>query len=131
MVRQSDVTKVFGWLLTVLGVVGFVPNPLVGPPEDAVFGVNLLHTFVHLLTGLVALGVVYMSPTPERHSKAYNVTFGAVYALVAVVGFVLLDTMRDLLAVNHPDNALHVLFAVVLLGVGLTVDVPPEDTATP
>ncbi len=124
MIKQSHVTHAFGWAVLAAGVIGFFPNPLIGDPDEALFGANLLHDLVHVVTGVVALAVVYLSSAPEQHSRTYNLTFGTVYAIVAALGFLLFDTMQDLLAVNQPDNLLHVLFAVVLLGVGLAVDVP-------
>lgn len=136
MLSNASVAKVFGIVLLVVGIIGFFPNPIVGDPgaadeaqdrtgaaeEGAIFGANLVHDLVHVASGLVAIAAGFLSSTPEKHSKQFNLGFGAVYAVVTLLGFVALDTMRSLLAINMADNILHLLIAVVLLGVGLTVD---------
>lgn len=140
MLTQANVAKTFGIVLLVVGVLGFIPNPIVGDPgaaedaqdrtgaaeEGAVFGTNAAHNIVHLVSGLVALWAGFLSTTPEQHSKLYNVGFGIVYAAVALIGFLALDTMRSLLAVNTADNLLHLAIAVVLLAVGFGVDTEEE-----
>lgn len=137
MGTQATVAKVFGVVLLIVGVLGFVPNPIVGDPgaageaqertgaaeEGAIFGTNVLHNVVHLVSGAIAVWVGFFSDRPDEHSKTFNVAFGAVYAVVTLLGLLASDLMRDLLAVNTADNVLHLLIAVVLLAVGWTVDV--------
>lgn len=127
MISQSNVAKVFGIVLLLVGLLGFVSNPLVGDPgaagEGALFGTNLLHNLVHVVSGLVAIWAGFLSGSPERHSRAYNLGFGAVYALVTVLGVLAPELMLDLLAINTEDNLLHLAIALVLLGVGLGVEV--------
>lgn len=134
MLTQSNVAKTFGIVLLAVGILGFIPNPIVGDPgaagDEAVFGTNAAHNVVHLASGLVALWAGFLSGTPEQHSKLYNVGFGIVYAIVTLIGFVAPDTMMDLLAVNTADNVLHLAIAVVLLGVGFGVEVE-EGPPTP
>lgn len=77
------------------------------PPLDA----------VHLLTGL--LGMVAGYYAGGKFARQYAIGRGAVYLLVAVAGVVLFDLLRRLIALNVADNFLHMLLAVVLLGVGL------------
>lgn len=117
MVQQSDVAKTFGFVFLAVGVLGFIPNPIVG--ADALFEANALHNIVHLLSGLLALGAGY---TSEANSKIYNVGFGAVYALVTLLGFIGVGFVVDLLALNTADNVLHLLITVALLGAGLTLE---------
>lgn len=137
MVSQSDVAKVFGIVLLLVGVLGFIPNPIVGDPgaaeaaqdrtgaaeEGALFGVNAIHNVVHIASGLVALWAGFLSRLPEEHSRTYNIGFGIVYAVVTLLGFAFPDAMFDLLAVNTADNILHLLIALVLLAVGFGIDV--------
>lgn len=142
MVSQSDVAKTFGVVLLIVGVLGFIPNPIVGDPgaaedaqdrtdaaeDGALFGVNLLHNLVHVASGLVALWAGFLSDRPEHHSRAYNIGFGTIYAVVTLLGFLAPDFMFDVLAINTADNLLHLAIAVVLLGVGFGVDVQDEPT---
>lgn len=117
MVTQSTVAKTFGFVFLAIGLLGFVPNPIVG--SDAFFEANALHNIVHLLSGVVALGAGYSS---ESYSQGYNVGFGSVYALVTLLGFLGVGFVVDLLALNMADNVLHLLITAVLLGVGLTIE---------
>lgn len=140
MVSQSDIAKTFGVVLLIVGVLGFVPNPIVGDPgaaedaeqrtgaaeEGALFGTNVAHDLVHVASGLVALWAGFLSSKPEQHSRMYNVGFGLVYAVVTLLGFAATDTMRSLLAINTADNILHLAITVVLLGVGFSVDVEEQ-----
>lgn len=129
MTLQLTVVKAFGIVLLLVGLVGFVSNPIVGDPapseeggDGALFGANIAHDLVHLLTGLAALAVGYGTDSPH-HARTFNVAVGTVYAIVALLGFGLPGLMGDLLAVNTADNILHVAIALVLIGVGLGVEV--------
>lgn len=123
------VVKAFGIVLLLVGLLGLVPNPIVGDPapseaggDGALFGANIVHDLVHLLTGVAALAVGYGVNSPH-HARTFNVAVGTVYAIVALLGFGLPDLMGDLLAVNTADNILHVAIALVLIGVGLGVEI--------
>ena len=47
---------------------------------------------------------------------------GAAYLLLGVVGFFLVGTPANILALNVPDHFLHLASAIVLLGVGLAAE---------
>lgn len=114
MLRQSHVAKTFGYVFLAVGVLGFLPNPIVS--GDGLFEVNALHNTVHLLSGALALAAGY---TTEANSKTYNLGFGAVYALVTLLGFLGVGFVVDLLALNTADNLLHLLITAGLLGAGM------------
>jgi hypothetical protein len=44
---------VFGVVFVVAGILGFIPNPIVG--RDALFHTNAVHNLVHLIIGAVLL----------------------------------------------------------------------------
>jgi preprotein translocase subunit Sss1 len=117
MAQQSTVAKTVGYVFLLVGLLGFVPNPIASP--DGIFEVNALHNVVHLLSGAVALAAGY---TSESNSEAYDVGFGAVYALVTVLGFLGVGFVVDLLSLNMADNILHLAITVALLGAGLTIE---------
>lgn len=48
--------------------------------------------------------------------------FGAVYLLLDVFGFFIVDTALNILALNTADHSLHLASEIVLLGVGLALD---------
>lgn len=124
MVDQSHIAKTFGFAFLAVGILGFIPNPIAS--QDGLFQVNAAHNIVHLLSGLVALAAGYSAN--EEYAKAYNVGFGAVYGLVTLLGFLGVGFLVDLLDLNMADNFLHLLFTVVLLGAGLTIETSGPET---
>ena len=117
MAQQSTVAKTVGSVLLLVGLLGFVPNPIASP--EGIFEANALHNVVHLLSGAVALAAGY---TSETTSEAYNVGFGAVYALVTVLGFLGVGFVVDLLSLDMADNILHLAITVAVLGSGLPIE---------
>lgn len=81
-----------------------------------IFEVNPLHNIAHLLIG-GALLIAGLSTAAA--AKTVNTTVGAVYLLLGIVGFFLVDTALNVLALNTADHFLHLASALVLLGVGL------------
>lgn len=116
MLRQSVVAKTFGFVFLAVGILGFIPNPIAS--SDGLFAVNGLHNVVHLLSGVVALAAGYSGD--EGYAKTYNIGFGAVYALVTLLGFMNVGFVVDLLALNTADNVLHLLITATLLFAGFT-----------
>lgn len=111
------IAKIFGAVLVLVGLLGF----LVGTGTLIVFGVTPIHSVVHLASGLVLLVAAFAAEgTNAPHA---NLGLGVVYVLVALVGFVGILGVPDLLgfehdAFAHADNLLHSLVAVVLVGAG-------------
>ncbi len=105
---------VFGVVLTLVGVLGFVPGLTTNDMLLGIFMVGGLHNIIHLVTGLAALAAAmgYFSP------KMYFQIFGVVYGIVTVVGFVQGDTVLGLIMVNMADNLLHLVIAAVALYAG-------------
>lgn len=104
------VAQVFGIVLVLVGLVGFVMDPVL------VFDVNTAHNVVHLLSGAALLGAAYYNN--GGMAKQANITIGAVYLLVTLAGFLNLADINTLLAINNADNWLHLLLGVVLVGTG-------------
>jgi hypothetical protein len=107
---------VLGVILLIVGVLGFVPNPLVGP--TALFVTNNLHNLVHIISGIFLLIGVYTALGPSLALKI----LGIVYAIIAVAGFVMMKgaggMMFGLIAMNMMDHWLHVVVAIVILAAG-------------
>ena len=82
-----------------------------------VFGINMTHNVVHLLSGALA---IIAGMGGERYAKLYCLAFGAVYGLVTVAGFVHIGLAVDLLNLNAADNFLHLAIAAACLYVGAT-----------
>lgn len=106
----------FGAVFVVVGVLGWIPNPIVGP--GAMFETNFAHDLVHLLVGAAFLWVAFMAV--DKAALAFKV-LGGVYLLVALLGFVLVPAGGSLLgfiATNAADHWLHVVLGAAILGLG-------------
>jgi hypothetical protein len=114
----------FGVVYILVGLVGFAITSGLGFAADQgnnliVFEVNPLHNVVHLLVGAVLLLAAMRGAAT---AKGVNTLVGGVYLLVGVVGLFASGSSADILALNHPDNLLHLASAAVLLAVGRTQD---------
>ncbi|QHC59953.1 DUF4383 domain-containing protein [Rathayibacter sp. VKM Ac-2760] len=115
----------FGAVYVVVGLLGFVVTGGVqflateGGLLLGIFEVNPLHNIAHLLIG-GALLIAGLSTASA--AKTVNTTVGAVYLALGVVGFFLVNTALNVLALNTADHFLHLASALVLLGVGLTAE---------
>jgi hypothetical protein len=116
---------IFGAIYLLVGVLGFFVTAGVdfiatdGGLLLGIFMVNPLHNIAHLLIG-AALLIAGLSST--RAAKGVNTTVGAVYLLLGIVGFFLVGTAANILALNAADHFLHLGSAIVLLGVGIAAD---------
>ncbi|MEA2422363.1 MAG: hypothetical protein QOF55_1462 [Thermoleophilaceae bacterium] len=118
-----------GAALTVAGVVGFFYSSSFGKPGhvDDVFGVldvNGWHNVVHLLTGLIGLAVA----RSYSASRAYAIGVGALYAGVAIWGFVIGsgDSILGIIPINSEDNVLNLLIALAGIAAGLGTRPTPQ-----
>ncbi len=106
----KPLTWVLGVVLLLVGLAGLLNLPL------PVFEVNTTHNIVHLLSGIVAL---LAAANGYQYSKIYLIVFGIVYGLVTILGFLMVGFVWDLLALNTPDNYLHLVITAACLIVGL------------
>lgn len=118
---------IFGAAYIVVGLVGFA---LTGLSDFAAsdghmllfFEVNPLHNIVHLLIGAGMVGAAFAGEFAARRVTALVV---ATYAVVGVLGFFLVDQEAlNIFALNHADNALHLLSAATGLLVLTRTPVP-------
>ena len=116
---------VFGGVYLLVGLLGFAVTGGVsfiateGGLLLGLFAVNPLHNIAHLLIG-AALLIAGLSNVAA--AKSVNTVVGAVYLLLGIVGFFLVGTALNILALNTADHFLHLASAIVLLGVGLAAD---------
>ena len=113
---------VFGIVFLIVGVLGYVHNPIVGP--TGIFMTNPLHNIIHILSGIVLLLGVY---TGLGSSLALKIV-GVIYGLVAICGFfMVMDGMMFGVAINDADKWLHVVLAAAILAAGFLL--PATDSA--
>lgn len=108
---------VAGAVLVVVGIVGFIPNPIVTSSEDALVPVGTLHNLVHLGTGLLAL---YIGLGLNGMNLINGVIgFGVLYVVI-FVAVLISPTLFGLFSVpaNVVLHLIHAALAVVSLAVG-------------
>lgn len=122
----KQVAIVFGIVMLLIGILGFVPAVNTPGPAGTsytlllgIFAINPLHNVIHLATGVVSLAAgLYGS---GAYARMYFLVFGIVYALVTVIGVtgLLFDTHGSLLGIvpiNGADNVLHLGITILALG---------------
>jgi hypothetical protein len=123
---SKKLAAVIGVVFVLVGVLGFIPNPIVG--TEGFFVTNTAHDLVHLISGLLFLGaggiVVALAVTKPSGVPLFMKIFGAVYLLIAVLGFAVLSGAGDtgsllgFIEINAADNWLHVVLGLGILGAG-------------
>lgn len=132
---------IFGIVYTLVGVAGFLP-PLLSAPEatspavnvDSLYGrllglfpVNILHTLVHLGTGLWGL---YASRTLSG-SVTFAKSLAVIYIVLTVMGLIPgLNTVFGLIPIYGHDVWLHGATAAVAAYFGFSRSARTESTAT-
>jgi hypothetical protein len=113
---------IFGFFLT--SNTGFAATT--GPKFIDLFQVNPLHNLVHVVVGILLFVTALVG---IRSSRITNLTLGAIFLLVGVVGLLLVSPGNSLniLAINGADNVLNFATAVVLLCVSIGADKPVAD----
>ena len=104
--------KIFGFAFILVGIVGFIPNPLIS--ETGFFQVNEAHNLIHIVTGLLFLAGAYFD------ASVWTIRAIAVlYTIVAIIGFAIpSNPLFGAVAMNMADHWLHAALAAVLLLVG-------------
>jgi uncharacterized protein DUF4383 len=124
---------IFGVVLIAAGIMGFFYEASFstgdGAPRDAVLGildVNGWHNLVHILSGVVGLACV----GSYANARLYALGFGAIYIVVAILGFIYGDgdSIVSLVPVNTEDNVLHALIGVAGIGAGMATPAEPAPT---
>lgn len=122
----KQVAIVFGIVMLVIGVLGFVPAVNTAGPVGTsytlllgIFAINPLHNVIHLATGAVALAAgLYGS---GAYARMYFLVFGIVYALVTLIGVTGLffnshGSLLGIVPINGADNVLHLAITILSLG---------------
>lgn len=107
---------IFGVIFVLIGILGFLPNPLVG--QGAIFHTDTAHNIVHLIFGVILVGCALRMPA---QASLWLKVIGAVYLILAVLGFVMVPNggpLLGLVATNAADHLLHVVLGIVLIVAG-------------
>ena len=124
---------VIGGTLVAAGILGFFYNASFSTGDeverDAVLGlldVNGWHNLVHIATGVLGLAVA----GSYGGARGYAIGLGAVYLLVALLGFVAGDggEILSLIPVNTEDNLLHLILGIGGVAAGMATASTPAPT---
>lgn len=124
---------IFGAVFILVGLLGFTATPTIGWVATegglliGVFEVNPLHNVIHVIIGAALLIAGLAGVTA---AKATNATIGAIYLLLGIIGFFIMDTQFNYLALNTNDHFLHLATAIVLLVVALAADKTAKQAKT-
>jgi hypothetical protein len=106
----------FGIVFLAIGILGFVPGITTNEMLLGIFMVNTVHSIVHIASGAVFL---IASMSGAGAARLWFQIFGLIYAVVAIMGFVVGNGMIfNLISNNTADTWLHVVLAVVMLLIG-------------
>lgn len=124
------ICKILGVIFMIVGLIGFAMPNLLGMHLTA------QHNIIHLISGVLALYFGFFGL--ESSTRMFALTFGAVYLLLGIAGFIIPGTVA-LLVMGHemttaaamtPDNAVHLLLGALFLIGGLvrSTRITPIDT---
>ncbi len=110
---------VFGVVYLLVGLVGFAVtgfDQFAEPTNEKliVFAINPLHNIVH-----IAVGALFLAGSRTHDSaKSTNLLIGVVYLLVALLGFLGVQFVEELVNLNSADNFLHIATSLLALYFG-------------
>ena len=106
-----------GIVLIAAGALGFLNTSLVGTGENALLRTDTIHDVVHLVTGLLALGIAFGLKGEQLVNGVIG--FGVLYVII-LVAVLISPTLFGIFSVaaNGPIHIVHAAVAIVSLGVG-------------
>ena len=121
---------VVGAVFLLVGVLGFIPGvttdydqmAFAGPDSGAmllgIFMVSILHNVVHLLFGIAGI----LASRTDRSSVMYLIGGGVIYLVLWLYGLVIdLNSNANFVPFNNPDNWLHLVLGLGMIGVGVAL----------
>ena len=111
----QKIALVFGVVFIILGGLGFVPGVAAGGLLLGMFSLDVMHSVVYLISGVVAIVAGWHS---DAYARLYFKVFGIVYAIFTVAGLLQGDTILGLMATNIGDNLLDLVAAAIALWLG-------------
>ncbi len=130
------VVGVLGAVYVIVGILGFLGDPIVTPGSHAdmpsasgdlmgLFPINAIHNVVHLLIG----GILLYGATEVGRAVMVARAVAITYALVGVLGLIAPDTF-GLMPIGGNDVWLHILIGLPLAIVGFTSRAPAARTTS-
>ncbi len=119
--NTKTASLIIGITFIAVGLLGFIPNPIVGGSHDAIFHADAVHNMVHIVSGVLFLIIAFAAPA---RAALFLKVFGIVYFLLGVVGVATIGSagMTNLLGflpINGADNYLHIGLGIVIFLAGM------------
>lgn len=125
----QKLSMIFGVVLLLVGVLGFVPGITTNGYLLSIFHINAMHNIIHLVSGAVAL---WAGMTSAKAAKMYFQVFGVIYGLVTILGFFAgEELLLGLVANNMADVILHLVIAAVAIYAGFGMKAPMMSSGMP
>ncbi len=119
----KNAALVIGIIFILVGLLGFIENPIIGPTDNAIFHADTFHNGVHIGSGFLFVLIAFAAPAA---ASGFMILFGLVYLLLGVLGFVNMgsgmegmEKLLGILHVNGADNYLHVALGIIILLAGM------------
>lgn len=110
---------IFGVIMIVVGVLGFIPVVTEDNHLFGIFHVNFVHNVIHIATGFIAL---LSGLNNALASRLFFQVFGVVYGLVGLLGIYYgSSAILGIVANNFADTLLHLAIAALSLYLGFGV----------
>ena len=109
---------IFGVILVLLGLLGFVSNPLIG--ANALFVADSVHNLIHIILGAVLLIVAFWAPT---QSSLWLKIIGAIAFLLGLIGILTLPSSGGMLLgiaeTNGASDWFHLIAGAIIFIAGM------------
>jgi hypothetical protein len=132
--NTKSASLIIGIIFIVVGILGFVANPVIGESIGSIFHSDTVHNCVHLISGVLFLVFAFAAPASAGF---FLKLFGVVYFLLGVIGMATIgdsETIKLLgfLHVNAADNYLHIGLGLLIFLAGLLpqISVPSSTVRT-
>lgn len=125
--NTKTASLILGAAFIAVGILGFIPNPIVGDSEKAIFHADSVHSIIHLVSG----GLMMLIPLAKTGVTAsFLKGFGIVYLLLGVLGLIKFGTagmgkLFGILHVNGADNFLHIGLGLIIFFAGFLPQTAP------
>jgi len=121
MSKTKLVATIFGFAFLGAGLMGFIPNPIVG--DGALFHTNGVHNLVHLLTA----AAFFVGIFAFDKSKLTLQIIGIAYVGVSILGFLTPgEYLLGIVHINAADKILHVALALPITAAGFGLNDEPQ-----
>ncbi len=119
--NTKTASLIIGITFIAVGLLGFIPNPIVGASHNAVFHADAVHNMVHIISGALFLIIAFTAPA---RAGLFLKVFGIVYLGLGILGLATIGSsgMTDLLGflpINGADNYLHIGLGILIFSAGM------------